>query len=147
LRSLALAAAARALIEQEARAGYPHESCGALVGRFAGEAIAVPRAIPLANHADEAVRRRRFTVDPREVLRIERELRGGPQRLVGFYHSHPDAEAVPSTTDLEFFRLWPETVWIIAAVRGGTPDPPRAWWLADPDGTPVELEIVEQRDA
>ena len=101
----------------------------------------VTRAVPLPNEADAAVRRRRFTLDPAAVLRIERELRGGPERVLGFYHTHPDVEAVPSATDMQFFRLWPETVWIITAVRSGTPDSPRAWWLADAEGGAEELPV------
>ncbi len=43
---------------------------------------------------------------------------------------------------MEFIRLWPETVWVIVPVRGGTAGAPRGWWLEDADGeAAIELEV------
>lgn len=141
MKTVELPAAVRRVMDDEARAGYPLEICGALVGRDGPTGLRVNRAVAFPNTAEEATRRRRFFVDPRTVLLLDRELRGGPDRMLGFYHTHPDAEAEPSATDLEFFQLWPETVWIITAVRGGAPDTPRAWWLNDPEGPAEEIEV------
>ncbi|MBI4499932.1 MAG: M67 family metallopeptidase [Gemmatimonadetes bacterium] len=125
-----------------AREGYPFEICGALAGRFEAEEARVARIVPLPNSAEESQRRRRFTIDPVLIVRLDRELRRSGESLVGFYHSHPDHEAAPSATDLEFFRLWPETVWLIIPVKSGEPGLVRAWWLASDAEKATELEVV-----
>ena len=100
------------------------------------------RLVPLANVADESQRRRRFVIEPIAMVKLERELRKSGEQLVGFYHSHPDHPAEPSVTDLEFFRLWPRTVWLIIPVAKGEPGVGRGWWLesGEAEGA-VELEV------
>ncbi|HEY8483367.1 MAG TPA: M67 family metallopeptidase [Longimicrobiales bacterium] len=121
---------------------YPLEGCGLLVGRREGEELRVTRVLPCPNVAKAEERAHRFVIDPRAVLNVERRLRGTVESIVGFYHSHPDAEARPSKTDMEYVRLWPRTAWLIATVEGGEARPPRAWWLDGPEGAaPRELEV------
>lgn len=130
MKRLVLPAAAAESAAAEGRQGYPYEICGALIGHQEGEVLRVQRVASFPNVADETQRRRRFAIDPVAILRLERELRGSGEQLLGFYHSHPDHEAAPSVTDMEYFRLWPETAWLIVPVRQGEPGPGRAWWLA-----------------
>jgi proteasome lid subunit RPN8/RPN11 len=47
-----------------------------------------------------------------------RRLRGGAERLIGHYHSHPDNPALPSRRDLEM-AFEPDLVWLITSVMGG----------------------------
>ena len=78
---------------------YPLEGCGVLLGPDnATESIQVSRAIGTRN-ADTIRGHDRFTIDPRDLIKIERELKG--ERVVGFFHSHPDAPSIPSATDLD----------------------------------------------
>jgi proteasome lid subunit RPN8/RPN11 len=80
------------------------------------------------------------------IVRLERELRKSGEQLIGFYHSHPDHPAVPSATDLEYFRLWPDTVWLIVPVNAGEPGGGRAWWLESSDSTTAK-EVAVRIDA
>jgi len=123
------------------REGYPYEICGVMIGTFDGEVAQVSRVAALPNSAAEPERRRRFTIDPLLIVRLDRELRGTAERLVGFYHSHPDHPAAPSATDMEYFRLWPETVWLIVPVAHGQPGQARAWWLGLKAAEATELEV------
>jgi proteasome lid subunit RPN8/RPN11 len=123
------------------REGYPYEICGALIGSFHGDAAHVNRVASLPNTAEEPERRRRFAIDAVLIVRLDRELRGTGERLIGFYHSHPDHPAAPSATDLEYFRLWPETVWLIVPVASGKPGQARAWWLGSNASEATELEV------
>lgn len=126
------------------RAGYPFEICGALIGRFDGDTVLVGRVVAFPNSAEESQRRRRFVIDPLLIVQLERDLRRTSDSLVGFYHSHPDHEAAPSATDLEYFRLWPQTVWLIIPVDHGTPGKERAWSLEDPEAEKAtELDVCE----
>jgi proteasome lid subunit RPN8/RPN11 len=110
-------------IARAAEAAYPEECCGLLVGEGdeGGEGgerrWRVARVEASANLA-EGDRRRRFEVDPRLLIRLHRELRGGETRVIGVYHSHPDHPAEPSAHDLEL-ALEPGMVWLITSVMDG----------------------------
>src|SRR5713226_7886472 len=81
---------------------YPHECCGALLGRDAAEpakdaAIVgassdAPREIlalfPLVNRRDDSPRNR-FSVTSEDVLAAEKQARQQGLDVVGWYHSHP----------------------------------------------------------
>jgi proteasome lid subunit RPN8/RPN11 len=129
-------------INAAAHEGYPYEICGVLAGHRYGDSARVTRAVAFPNTAEEAQRRRRFAIDPLSIMRLERELRKTGESLLGFYHSHPDHPAQPSVTDMEYFRLWPQTVWLIMPVAKGEPGVARGWWLesAEADGA-VEIEV------
>ncbi len=110
---LLLASAVRDVIGREARAAYPEECCGLLLGLPVAEVPTVTRAHPTRNLA--ADRRRAFEVDFAERLKMQRDLAGAPEDVVGMYHSHPGAPARPSAADLA--QAWePGWLWLIAAV-------------------------------
>jgi proteasome lid subunit RPN8/RPN11 len=132
-----ISAAAVEAIAADAADAYPEEACGILIG----EPGRVHRVVRCANVAPAEQRLRRFELDPADVIRVRRELRGTPEAIIGFYHSHPDHPAEPSRTDLESFRLWPRTLWLIVPVHEGVPGAPRGWWLDAEDSAPRELEI------
>lgn len=103
-------------IMDAAEAAYPGECCGLLVGkaRDTGE-LEVARAVPSRNLGKS---RDRFEVDPQVWVDLTRALRGSDKRVVGLYHSHPDAPAQPSAIDLE--AAWgEELVWLVVSVSGG----------------------------
>lgn len=108
---------------------YPQEACGLLIGRVEAGRVTVARALPCPNQAPREERHHRFSIDPRAVINVRRSLRGTPESIVGFYHSHTNGRAVPSAIDLEHIRLWPETVWIIVPEGGSEEASVRAWWL------------------
>lgn len=86
-------------LRQHGEAAYPHESCGVLLGARRGGDRLVRRAVPCRNARDDSPADRYF-LDPRELLRLEREARAAGEEVVGFYHSHPDHPAHWSGTDL-----------------------------------------------
>lgn len=104
-------------LEDAARAAYPEECCGLLVGLREGEGeVRVTRAVASANMALSS-RRDRFEIDPLLRIALAREVRGTPEDIVGHYHSHPDGQAVPSALDRE--RAWePGLRWLIIAPGG-----------------------------
>ena len=68
-----------------------------------------------------------------EVLITDGPFTESVEQIVGFYHSHPGAAAVPSPTDLTHMRLWPETVWLIVPVFGSECRAPRVWCIDTPE--------------
>ncbi len=105
---------------------YPHECCGALIGR--ADPAEVVRALPLPNTTEEGPRRR-FLIRPQDYRAAERAASESGLDLIGFYHSHPDHPARPSIHDLE--RAWPNLHYIILSVLEQRPDALRSWWLRD----------------
>lgn len=113
---ITLAAAALAALSRAVEAAYPQEGCGLLVGAWDGENCRIERIAESANLAADA--HRRFEVDPRLQLDLQRQLRGQTERVVGVYHSHPDGAPEPSETDRG--RAWDrDLVWLIASVKSG----------------------------
>jgi len=60
----------------------------------------------------------RYHIDPRELVRIQREGRERGEDIVGFYHSHPDHPARWSQTDLAEAH-WFGCSYVITSVEKG----------------------------
>jgi proteasome lid subunit RPN8/RPN11 len=101
-----------------AEAAYPDEACGLLVGRLRGNGEVVVSRAELSPNVADGDRSRRFEVDPVLRIRLMKELRGGDERIVGHFHSHPGHAAQPSAADLAR-AFEPELVWVITSVEGG----------------------------
>jgi proteasome lid subunit RPN8/RPN11 len=121
--TLSLADGVGAAIVDHARRTYPHECCGALIGR----ADVVLQAFELPNTTEEGPRRR-FLVRPDDYRRAEQRARAVEADLLGFYHSHPDAPARPSQYDLD--HAWPTLSYIIVSVIAGEAMAATCWQLA-----------------
>lgn len=114
---------------------YPHESCGVLVGFASGDDRLVAAAVPCRNlRADSP--RNRYHIDPRDLLRIEREVQAQGKEVVGFYHSHPDHPALPSATDLAEAH-WVGCSYVITRVAAGRAEETRSF-LLDGEGEAVK---------
>ena len=112
-----------------AQGAYPEECCGFLIGSKDGGTVQVKRELPCPNAVRGPDRARRFVMHPKAVLNVMKALRDRDESVVGFYHSHPDADARLSATDLTFVGLWPETVWLVVPVGEEGAGEERAWWL------------------
>lgn len=127
-----LAARALETMRAQARAAYPCECCGALLGWLRdGDGAAsrqVVHPVPLANAWDGA-QERRYLIGSGTMLELERQAERDGLALVGFYHSHPDHAPTPSAFDRE--HAWPWYTYVIVAVRPDAVGPVRAWRLAD----------------
>jgi len=78
---------------------YPHECCGVMLGRMDGDERVVEAVLRAGNTRVDSPHNR-YNIDPRELVRIQRESRERGLDIVGFYHSHPDCPAQWSQTDL-----------------------------------------------
>ncbi len=116
----------RAAIRAHGERDYPYECCGLLVGRFAGGGLKeVVETYPISNAREEEAKRTRFLIRPAELMRGERHARSRGLDVVGFYHSHPDVQAVPSAYDLE--HAWPTYSYVVVSVRAGRAADLRSW--------------------
>lgn len=122
--ALTLLASVDVAIRAHGRETYPHECCGALIGRD----DVVSHAFALPNTTDEGPRRR-FLVRPADYREAERQAAAHGLDLLGFYHSHPDHPARPSQYDLD--HAWPLFAYVIVAVAAGQDGDLTSWRLAD----------------
>lgn len=126
------------MMHGHARAAYPDECCGVIVGPPAGEADGGPRrlrVLPLRNLQDEMhardpesyprTARRAFLIGPFELERVLREAKARGEVLRAIFHSHPDEEAYFSQEDRDAavpfgdVPSYPEAAHIVMSVRGG----------------------------
>jgi proteasome lid subunit RPN8/RPN11 len=133
-------------IRRHGARGYPHEVCGALLGRQVaaeGDGDAALREVtallPLENRRDDSPRNR-FSVAPEDVLRAERAAAASSLEVLGWYHSHPDHPARPSEFDRE--HAWPWYSYVILSVAQREPGEMTSWRLAD-DRSGYAAESIE----
>jgi len=88
-----------------ARASYPNECCGAMLGSTDGETKTVREAIALQN-SFEGAQAARYELRPEDLLAADKAARERHMDLIGIYHSHPDCDAYFSTTDLQNSCPW-----------------------------------------
>jgi proteasome lid subunit RPN8/RPN11 len=96
---------------------YPHECCGVLLGQFADDGRIVTSVARCGNTRDDSPHNR-YNIDPKELIRIQREGRERGEDIVGFYHSHPDHPAQWSPTDLSEAH-WFGCSYVITSVEKG----------------------------
>lgn len=111
-------------ISAHARAENPHECCGLLLGDAVTGTIIEAR--PAANVA--AHPRHRFEIDPAILLAAYKAMRAGGPAVIGHYHSHPYAPAMPSETDAQMAEKRGE-IWLILGEDGAL-----TAWRAEPEG-------------
>lgn len=123
-RTSALGAGVARAIRAHGEETFPHECCGALIGKD----DVVTHAVGLPNTTDEGPRRR-FMVRPSDYRTAEQQASALGGELLGFYHSHPDHPARPSQYDLD--HAWPNFHYVIVSVMAGVARDMTVWFLKE----------------
>lgn len=97
---------------------YPHECCGVLLGSFNDDGSRVVSSTARCGNTRTDSAHNRYNIDPRQLVRIQREGRVRGEDIVGFYHSHPDHPAQWSKTDHEEAH-WIGCSYVITSVEKG----------------------------
>ena len=103
----------REAIVAQARAEYPNEACGLIVGDApaadGGQAL---HYVPTRNKAASPYR---YEVDPRDLLRLTIETDDADEVFWGIVHSHTHSPAVPSPTDLGL-AFYPDSLYLLVSL-------------------------------
>ncbi len=99
-----------------ARAAYPRECCGILLGTLDGESRTVTSAVPCRN-AYEGDQSDRFLIQTEDQLAAQKRARVEDLEVLGFFHSHPDCDAYFSATDLKHSWPWYSNV-VVSIMKG-----------------------------
>lgn len=142
------------VVEMHARAAYPEECCGVLIGRFLDDErleAQVDRVLAARNGYQEAVdtagfgttdsagggassrsaaetAKNRYLIPPQTVISAHQHARQQGMEVIGYYHSHPNHPARPSEQDLE--HAWAGLSYLIVSVTDGRLDATRSWRLS-----------------
>lgn len=128
-----ISAATLATIIAHAESAFPEECGGLLLGTLShssGEdVLTVAEALRLDNVRLES-RHNRIEINPLDYAKAERYAMKKHLGVWGFYHSHPNAEAIPSEFDRQHF---PFTNWWypIVSVKGLGNVQVRCWKLSE----------------
>ena len=125
---------------------YPHECCGALLGRDTDGEREILDLFPVVNRHDASLRNR-FMISPGDFRAAEQAAGERGFELVGWYHSHPDHPALPSEFDRA--HAWPWYSYVIVSVAHGRAGQISSWRLEDGRArfAPERIEIVERAAA
>jgi proteasome lid subunit RPN8/RPN11 len=128
-----------------AESTYPEECCGLLLGYLSGDTKTLVEVLPTENSWDEAAadafqsiessshrkpsKRNRFSIDPKVMLKVQKDARDRNLNIIGVYHSHTDHPAIPSEFDRAI--AWEQYSYIIVSVQQGTAHDLKSWTLDD----------------
>lgn len=130
LAPVELPAALMLEVLSHAREAYPEECCGLLLGRRGAAPERVVRCDNVQNRRrargeSELDATRGFWIDERQLLRELQAAEARGDELLVVYHSHPDAGAYFSRTDVsaaldaDGAPLWPGVAHLVVSVRDG----------------------------
>jgi proteasome lid subunit RPN8/RPN11 len=131
----------REAIAAQARAEYPNEACGLVIGAAPAADGGVALAyIPTRNMAASPYR---YEIEPADLLRLTIETDDADEVFWGIVHSHTHTPAVPSPTDIGL-AFYPESLYILVSLsdeEAGSEGEPslRAWRIVD--GQVFEVEV------
>ena len=95
---------------------HPNECCGILMGEPSGQNILIRRVIQAGN-ISELEKTRSYQIDWQTLFDAVRASRSGHERIIGFYHSHPDGSNQPSRSDHR--SAWIDHSYIIITKQPG----------------------------
>jgi proteasome lid subunit RPN8/RPN11 len=117
-----------------AQAEAPNECCG-MIAASDGRAVAVHRARNAARSP-----RLRYEMDSRQQHDIFMAIDDAGHEIGAIYHSHPRTDPVPSPTDVNLARWWPDPLYVIVGLEHDEPDV-RAWRIVDGTVSEAALEV------
>lgn len=88
-------------INKHAQKDYPNECCGILLGKFEKEKKTVSEVLEITNEREDENKYNRYLIPSKKILETELYALKNGLDIVGFYHSHPNHNAIPSQFDID----------------------------------------------
>ena len=143
-QSVSLPASIRDALIEHARAEYPNEACGLIVGSAtAGEG---GRALRFERTRNAAASPFRYEIAPEDLLRLSIAIDDADQAIWGIVHSHTHTPARPSPTDVGL-AFYPDALYLLVSLAPEEADPAtglpsvRAWRIVGGSVTEVALSF------
>lgn len=119
-----------------ATADFPLECCG-IIGGKENDLI---QSYRIKNIDESKVT---YLMDPKEQIRVFKEMRNLGVDLRAIYHSHPNHPAYPSQTDVRL-AYYPDAYYIIIAINDKRETEMRGFRILDKEITEVDLDITSE---
>ena len=113
---------------------YPKEACGILAGR-SDEADHV---YTMTNVDASPIS---YQMDPKEQLRVMKQMRQAQQEMVAIYHSHTASAAYPSTVDVQLV-VYPDASYVLVSLADRTRPVVNSYRIVEGAITHEELQVV-----
>jgi [CysO sulfur-carrier protein]-S-L-cysteine hydrolase len=130
-------------IVAQARAEYPNEACGVIIGHaYAANGGDALRYEPCRNRAASP---HRYEIHPEDLFRVTTAADDADQVLWGIVHSHVRTPAVPSPTDIGL-NFYPDALYLLVSLAPDEAGPGgelslRAWRIVDGATFEVAMEL------
>lgn len=115
---------------------FPNEACGILAGKNN-----TVEKLYLMTNIDKSPQS--YIMDPKEQLKVQKEMRALGLEMVGIYHSHTASQARPSARDIEEV-FYPDAFYLIVSLKDKNNPQIRAFKIAE--GKIGEEEIKSEVD-
>ncbi len=115
------------------RGRYPKEACGLLAAERADGPIV--QVYPMRNVEDSPIG---YSLDPKEQLHVEKQMRQAGQRMAGIFHSHTASAASPSSVDVGL-ALSPDLSYVVVSLKDQARPAFKSYRI---DGTQITEEAV-----
>ena len=109
------------------------------VGSVENGVKTVTELIPAENQRSDSPANR-YLITPDLLNELEKKLKGTDRAILGFFHSHPDVPAQPSSYDQD--HAWPWYSYVIVSVNRGQAGEIHNWKLRD-DRSAFDAEKME----
>jgi proteasome lid subunit RPN8/RPN11 len=129
---LVITAAQRQQVFEHCLEHRPNEACGLLGGR--GDRV--ERVYPAHNKEQSPVR---YEIDPKDLIKIFRDIDDADLELVGIFHSHVFTQAYPSQTDVRLAH-YPDALYVLVSLANEREPVMRAYTILE--GQIAEVEVV-----
>ena len=106
---LVLTEAQQQLLSKEAKEKNPNESCALLFGKKEDDKLTVSEMFIAENIEDSPVN---FTISNEQLIQGYKMAEEKGLEVIGIFHSHPNSEPYPSSTDKKFMEINPVS-WVI----------------------------------
>ena len=117
-----------------AREDAPNECCGIIAG-------ADGRAMKLYRAVNAEASPYRYSVEPKDLLRIHKDADANDWEFMVIYHSHTHTEAYPSPTDVRL-AAWPEACYVLVSLMDEQQPVVRAFRIVDGEITEEPIEAA-----
>lgn len=94
---------------------YPKECCGILLGSQVEHIKVVKKIVTMKNTEKEGREENNFLISPIEMIDQEKKAIKEGLLILGFYHSHPEYDAIPSKKDMLY--MIPEQSYPIISIK------------------------------
>jgi proteasome lid subunit RPN8/RPN11 len=109
LQKIIITESLKKILANHANNEKPNESCAILFGAVDDQKTTV-KEIFLTKNIDESPVN--FTISNEQLIKCYKTAEEKKMEVVGIFHSHPNSEAYPSSTDKKFMNINP-VVWVI----------------------------------